>query len=372
MRARLTAMVTAAAIAALATAAGPAEAQPSTPPPAAAAISPAQLADLLAPIALYPDDLLADVLMAASYPVQVVEADRWLRDTGVTGQSVEAWAERQPWDPSVKSLVPFPGILAMLDTHLEWTQDLGAAFVDDPAAVMAAVQGLRHRALAAGALGSTADQVVAVDGDTITISPAAPDTIAYPAYDPATVYGPSPYPDFQPYVFPEIYDGCALVPLGDCWFELAISPPLWGWRHLDWYSGRIRIDPNRFAALNGGRPPAGGATWTHDLGSVRGVPARALVPAAAVDERPPAAHRTRGAPARPVAAERPPEIVRGAPAPPAPARPRTAPRYEPLAASPPPRMQPPAAPRRLAAPTVARPQASPPPSRPSPGRRRKS
>ena len=313
MRPRLTGLATAAAIAALACAAAPAGAQPAgQPPPATIQTSPAQLADLVAPVALYPDDLLSDMLMAASYPVEVVQADRWLRDpanAAVTGQPLYDWVEQQSWDPSVKSLTPFPGILAMMDSHLDWTESLGEAFVADPAAVMAAVQDLRHRAMAAGALRSTPQVVVAVEGDIITISPAAQQMIAYPAYDPTTAYGPWPYPDFPPYGFDDIYDGCMVGDFGYCWFDLAIYGPFWGWRHWDWGRHRIGIDPGRFARLNGGRPPAGGDTWTHERGHRHGVPyqnpeTRARYPASDAQSQD-AMRASRGFPAAPATPKAP-------------------------------------------------------------------
>src|SRR5271163_5025022 len=126
-------------------------APPAVPPAAAPVYQPQQLDQLLAPIALYPDPLLAQIMMAATYPLEVVEAGRWVRDPNnsrLRGDALDAALQQQTWDPSVKSLVPFPQILVMMDDHLDWTQALGNAFLADQAAVMDSVQRLRAQARA--------------------------------------------------------------------------------------------------------------------------------------------------------------------------------------------------------------------------------
>jgi hypothetical protein len=226
--------------------------------------------------------------MAASYPVEVAQADRWLQDpanAGLRGEALFEAVDAQAWDPSVKSLTPFPGILRMMDSHLEWTESLGEAFIANPQAVADAVQDLRHRAMAAGALHSTAHWLVTETDGVITIEPAMPQSVDYPAYDPTAAYGPWPYPDFPPYAFDDIYDGCAVGDFGYCWFDLAIVTPLWGWNHWDWRDRRIDLDQGRFAGLNHGRPPEGGDVWRHEHGHRHGVPyldpeTRARYPAA--------------------------------------------------------------------------------------------
>jgi len=243
----------------------------------------------MAPIALYPDPLLAQILMAASYPVEVVQADRWLADPGnaaLRDGDLVAVVNQQVWEPSVKSLVPFPRILAMMDKHLDWTESLGEAFVANPDAVMDAVQDLRRRAMAAGALRSTPDLTVSEADGVITILPAAAQEVYYPAYNPTDAYGPWPYPDYPPYAFDDVYNGCDVGSFGYCWFGVAVVLPLWGWNHCDWRHHRIRLDPDRFAALNNRRPPLGGSTWVHEHGHRHGVPyqnaeTRARYPAAA-------------------------------------------------------------------------------------------
>ena len=134
-----------------------AQAEGPAPPPTkpTAQFSAARIAQMLAPVALYPDDLLADVLVAATYPLDVAEAAQWLEDpenAALKGDQLFAALQQKSWDPSVKSLVPFPQILRVLDANLEWTEQLGEAYLADPAAVMDAIQGLRRRAQSAGRL----------------------------------------------------------------------------------------------------------------------------------------------------------------------------------------------------------------------------
>src|SRR5665213_1015448 len=146
-----------------------------------------QLDALLAPIALYPDALLTQVLMAATYPLQIVAASRWLdnpANKALTGDALAQALAQQTWDPSVKSLVPFPQVLAMLNTTLDWTQQLGYAFATQQADVMNAVQRLRQQAEAAGYLKTTEQQRVATDNGAIVIEPASPQTVYVPVYSP--------------------------------------------------------------------------------------------------------------------------------------------------------------------------------------------
>jgi hypothetical protein len=140
--------------------------------------------------------------------------------------------------------------------------------------------------MAAGALRSDGKLVVSVDGDIITIMPPTPQEVDYPAYNPEQAYGPWPYPDFPPYAFDDIDDGCEVGDFGYCWFDVGIVGPLWGWDRWDWRGRRIILDPGRYADLNGHRPPSGGSVWTHERGHRHGVPyqdaaTRARYPAAA-------------------------------------------------------------------------------------------
>ena len=137
-------------------------------------LAPEQLDQLLAPIALYPDDLLGDILMAATYPLDVVEAARWVRDPNnalLSGDQLVAALEKQDWDLSVKSLAPFPRILRAMDDELDWTARLGEAFLADQAAAMDSVQRLRQRALAAGRLVSFPEATVTAEEQIVSIEP---------------------------------------------------------------------------------------------------------------------------------------------------------------------------------------------------------
>ena len=256
--------------------AGPAGAQepPLPADQAAPQLSAAQLDQLLAPIALYPDPLLAQILMAASYPLEVIQADRWLQDpnnAALTGDQLAAALEPQPWDPSVKSLAPFPQILFMMDRNLDWTERLGDAFAADQSAIMESVQRLRGRAETAGKLGSTPQEAVTTADQAITIEPSNPEVLYVPVYDPTVAYGPWPYPASPPYYFPGYFDDVSADGFG--WFGVSIVAPLWGWHHWDWRHHRIDLDRQRFAALDRSRPPFRGDVWAHDPSHRHGVPA---------------------------------------------------------------------------------------------------
>ena len=155
----------------------PAGAPGATQPPEAKAstLSSEQLEQLLAPVALYPDSLLAQVLMASTYPLEVVSAARWAKaNSSLKGKSLDAALQKQPWDPSVKSLVAFPQVLQMMNDKLDWTQKLGDAFLSQQSDVMAAVQELRRKAQDAGNLKSNEQQTVVTEKETVIIQPANP------------------------------------------------------------------------------------------------------------------------------------------------------------------------------------------------------
>ena len=198
---------------------------PATPVPAAAA-SPAQdllkaeqLDQLLAPIALYPDNLLAQTLMASTYPLEVVEASRWADENkNLKGDQLKTAVDGQTWDESVKSLVATPSVLSMMSTKLSWTQKLGDAVLAQQPDVMDSVQRLRARAQASKKLETTKEQKVSVKTEqnkqVIVIEPAQPDTVYVPYYNPSVVYGAWPYAAYPPYYFPPApgyYAGAALA-----------------------------------------------------------------------------------------------------------------------------------------------------------------
>ncbi|MDH3315753.1 MAG: DUF3300 domain-containing protein [Gammaproteobacteria bacterium] len=158
-----------------------------------------ELDQMLAPIALYPDSLLSQILMAATYPLQIVEADRWSkRNPGLTGDAAVRAVEQFDWDPSVKSLVAFPQILDRMDEKLDWTQRLGDAFLAQEGQVMDTVQELRRRAYVAGNLRSTDQLRVTPDGQIIVVEPANPAVVYVPYYDPTIVYGAWWWPAYRP------------------------------------------------------------------------------------------------------------------------------------------------------------------------------
>ncbi|MGC2032547.1 MAG: DUF3300 domain-containing protein, partial [Steroidobacteraceae bacterium] len=171
-----------------------AQAQPPAAAPPLSATVPQQpteaLEQLVAPIALYPDALVAQILAAAASPTQIVEADRWLQQhADLKGDALAKAVDAQSWDPGVKALTQFPGLLGMMDKNLSWTSSLGEAYVNGPQNVLDAVQVMRQRAQHAGNLQSTPQESVTTQGNTIDIEPADPQVIYVPEYDPWLVYG---------------------------------------------------------------------------------------------------------------------------------------------------------------------------------------
>ena len=170
-------------------------------------LKPEQIAALVAPIALYPDNLLSEVLMASTYPLEVVQAERWLKaNKDLKGDALQKAVDEEPWDASVKSLVATPSVLEMMNAKLDWTQKLGNAVVDQQADVMDAIQRLRAKAQANNKLQSNKQQTVTVTQQqgrqVIAIAPTDPNTVYVPYYDPGVVYGAWPYPDYPAYYWP--------------------------------------------------------------------------------------------------------------------------------------------------------------------------
>jgi hypothetical protein len=206
------------------------------PPPAGPAqrqytsLPPEQLDKLVAPIALYPDALVAQILAASAYPTQIVEADRMAKENpGLKGQDLAAEVDRQDWDPSVKSLVEFPTVLANLDRDLSWTSELGEAYQNQPGDVVQAVQYMRHKAYDAGNLRTTPQERVYEQGPNVDIQPADPDVVYVPTYNPAYVYGypVGLWPGFYPWW--GVGFGGPYISFG---FGFPISPFFgfgWGW-----------------------------------------------------------------------------------------------------------------------------------------------
>ena len=211
-----------------------------------------ELDQILAPIALYPDSLLAQVLVAATYPEQVMAADGWARENeSLKGERLNAALDRQKWDLSVKALVPFPDVLAMMSEKAEWTQKLGSAFLAQQGDVMDSVQRLRARAHAQGSLQTTSHQKVMVKGEVIEIVPASPQVVYVPTYDPMVVYGTWMYPSYPPY--PAYYPSGAVVASGMMGFAAGVAVgSAWhsGWGHWDWNHHGCNVNVNRNVNIN--------------------------------------------------------------------------------------------------------------------------
>ncbi len=224
-------------------------------PAAAATLTMTQLEQLVAPIALYPDPVLTDMLAASTYPAQVVEAARFLGNpdnAGLQDAALTSAGAGHGWDPSVQALLEYPPVLRMMDGNLEWTDRLGRAFIAQQADVMGAIQDLRHKAQAAGTLQSgPQDSVVNAGGD-IAIYPPALQSVYLPAYDPACVYGPDP--------------ACQTMDAALGWGDGFLLPyGFLQWGALDWPGRVIRFDHGRYgryrSAGGDGRLSDGGGIW---------------------------------------------------------------------------------------------------------------
>ena len=212
-----------------------------------------ELDQLLAPIALYPDSLLAQILMASTYPLEVVQAGRWTKaNQALKGDALTAALEKENWDPSVKSLVNFPQVLDLMNEKLDWTQKLGDAFLAQQKDVMDTVQKLRAKAEEQGNLKSSEQQKVIVEKETqtIVIEPANPQVVYVPTYNPTVVYGTWWYPSYPPYYYypPGYAAGAALFSFG---VGVAVGAA-WGyaWGGCNWRGGDVDIDINRNTNIN--------------------------------------------------------------------------------------------------------------------------
>jgi len=230
--------------------------QASTAAPAASAaaekraFSQQDLDELLAPIALYPDALLAQVLMASTYPLEIVYAGRWLKaHPNLKGKELEEALKNETWDPAVKSLTTVPQVLTMMNEKLDWTTKLGDAVLAQQEDVMKTAQGLRKKAAEAGNLKSSPEQTVKTEVQSektvYIIESAKPETIYVPTYDPAVVYGPWWYPYPPPYYYyppgyPGYYPGAGLF-----WFSagIIVGGAIWG--GCGWGNNEINIDIDR-------------------------------------------------------------------------------------------------------------------------------
>jgi len=251
------------------------------PPPA---ISPDDLANLVAPIALYPDALLGQVLVACTYPLEVVEAQQWLQQNrNLPNRELLEAAQQQNWDPSVQALVAFPDVLALLNQNVRWTTDLGNAFLAQQSDVMNAIQSLRAEARGSGQLKSTPQLSVNMEaqGDqrAIEIQPTNPQIIYVPSYNPSVVWGPpsaGSYPAL-PYagsgfgsLFSTIVNLAGFLP----GFQGLLGLKSWGWA-LSWLAQALFVNNsffNDFGFQNSGGGYAGSSLWVHDAQHRLGVP----------------------------------------------------------------------------------------------------
>jgi hypothetical protein len=179
-------------------------------------------------------------LAAATFPEQVVEADRWVQaNPDLKGDALGKAVDQQPWDPSVKALAAFPSVLGNMDKNLSWTSSLGDAYYNQQQDVMDAVQVMRKRAEDAGNLKTTPQQTVTTQGSTVVIQPASPDVVYVPAYDPWLVYGGPVYPWPGWYAYPGIWFGGPYLSFGLGFGIGWFGGFGWGWGHwgFDWHGG---------------------------------------------------------------------------------------------------------------------------------------
>ncbi|HVO05369.1 MAG TPA: DUF3300 domain-containing protein [Burkholderiaceae bacterium] len=264
-----------------ATPAAPAKPPPIAAAPAGAPASKEQLEQLLAPIALYPDSLLSQVLMAATYPSDVADAAKWAKaHPDQKGDAAVKAVQDQPWDPSVQSLAAFPQVLDMMGAQPDWVQKLGDAFLASSKDVLDAVQRLRQKAQQAGNLKTTEQQKVIVEQEpqtqqtVVKIEPAQPETVYVPAYNPTVVYGTWPYPAYPPYYYPPppyYYPGGALAAGIAFGIGVAAIGSLWG--GCNWGGGNVNINVNKYNNVNVNRKlDASQNNFQHNSANRRGVP----------------------------------------------------------------------------------------------------
>ncbi|WP_407670926.1 DUF3300 domain-containing protein [Paraburkholderia franconis] len=274
---------------------GPASMTPAPSGPASsgpAPFKPEEIEALVAPIALYPDSVLAQVLMASTYPLEIVYAARWVKaNPNVKGEAAVKAVENQPWDTSVKSLVAFPQILEPMSDKLDWAQRLGDAFLAQQKEVFAAVQRLRARAKDSGNLKSNEQQNVIVEpapagsqttSTIVRIEPANPEVIYVPAYNPTVVYGAWSYPAYPPYYwppypayYPGYYPGAALATGFAFGIGIAAAGAIFSDCNSCWGGGDVNINVDKAANINRNfdrsKVQGQGGRWQHDASHRQGV-----------------------------------------------------------------------------------------------------
>ena len=263
---------------------------------------PEEIEQLVAPIALYPDSLVSQILMASTYPLEVVQADRWAKaNKTLKGEALTKALEAQSWDASVKSLVNFPQVLAAMSEKLDVTLKLGDAFLAQQKDVLNAIQRLRAKAQAQGNLKTTKEQTVIVEQPAaqttvveqpaaqqttvIRIEPTDPQVVYVPTYNPTVVYGAWPYPAYPPYSYP-YYPYGGYVAAGALAFTAGVAlGAAWGyaWGGCNWRGGDVNVDVNRNTNFNRNinrenyranmeaRGQRGQGAWQHDASHRQGV-----------------------------------------------------------------------------------------------------
>src|SRR6266516_2831058 len=235
-----------------------------------------QLNSLVAPIALYSDPLLAQTLAASTYPLEVIQLQQWMeKNSNLKGQALADAVAKQRWDPSIQGLVAYPDVVTRMADNIQWTTDLGNAFLAQESDVMDAVQRMRAKAQGTGNLKTSAQQVVQTETvpsgkQVITIQQPSADVVYVPSYDPQVVYGPPPpaYP-YYPYTYPGYVPGTALA-----WGAgIALGAAAWGawggsWGNCNWNGGNVKINNNynfnRNNNFNRNVSRQGQGNWQHN------------------------------------------------------------------------------------------------------------
>ena len=235
--------------------------------------TPEELQQMVAPIALYPDALVSQILAAATYPTEIVEADRWVQDhPNLKGNDLANAVDQQPWDPSIKAITQFPSVLANLDKNLAWTSALGEAYVNQSEGVMDAVQVMRARAQASGNLKNNEQEKVVTEEKTIVIEPADLEVVYVPAYDPWIVYGAPVvvWPGWYPY--PGLYVDGPGISFGVGFGIGSFAGFGWGWHGwgCDWGHRTVIYNHNTFISNSKTFYGHGGHQGFHDFGAARG------------------------------------------------------------------------------------------------------
>jgi len=242
-------------------------------------LAPQQLDTLVAPVALYPDRLLGQILAASTYPLQIAEAAQWIQqNSNLQGPQLVDAARQQNWDPSIQAMVVFPDVLSRLGSDIRWTTDLGNAFLAQQADVMHAVQRMRARAQASGKLQSNGQQTVTTDrqGDqsAIDIQPANPEEVYVPYYNPQYIWGPPAYGYYPPWDYLDIGYGVGYgfgpgIYIGGFFGGLGWGG--WGWGP-NWFGGSLFLNAGFFGRYGFGGPGFRGGVWAHNPANRLGVP----------------------------------------------------------------------------------------------------